>query len=303
MSHQNRVALYERIEQMRSRPLITYITSSRPNAAAQMASDVIPHLIKQINQIPKETKEIDILIVSNGGDPITSWSFINLLRERFDNIGVLLPYAAYSAATLLALGANEIVMHPFANLGPVDPQLTIQKRKPQPGQPDSVEAIEFGTEDLRNFMDYVRQEVGISDQEELSKAFELVCNEVGAIPIGVAKRTSHLALSMGEQLLKMHITDDNKAKAIAETLNRSFYHHGFTLGRKEVEKIGLPLIKPDESLETLLWQVWEDFEEEMQINVPFDPLQVVLSDPQAAALLGPVQQVQLPMNLPPPLAQ
>ncbi len=72
MSHQNRIALYEQIEQIRSRPLITYITSFRPNAAAQMASDVIPHLIKQINQIPKETKDIDILIVSNGGDRICS---------------------------------------------------------------------------------------------------------------------------------------------------------------------------------------------------------------------------------------
>jgi ClpP class serine protease len=49
------------------------------------------------------------------------WRLISLFREYAAKVAVLLPYRAYSAATLLALGADEIVMHPFAEMGPIDP--------------------------------------------------------------------------------------------------------------------------------------------------------------------------------------
>jgi len=304
MAYNNRLELYRQIEAMRGSPLIVYVTSSRPSASAQMASDVIPQFTKQLMQIPREGENVDVLIVSNGGDPTVSWRIVSLIRERFARFGVLLPYAAFSAATLLALGADEIVMHPFSNLGPVDPQLRYPRRIPtQPGQPENVEMVNFWSEDLRNFLDYARTDVGISDQEQLERVFELVCKEVGAIPIGVARRSSQLALAMGEQLLNMHLNDSNKAKAIAETLNRSFYHHGYPLGRTEAEKIGLPVVKPEADLEQLLWRVWEDVEDEMQCNKAFDPIEVVLSDPATAALIGPVQQLQLPANLPQQILQ
>jgi ClpP class serine protease len=130
MSYTDRVGLFTQIEEIRKRPLISYITSSRPDASAQMASDVIPEFANHILSVPEEKKEIDLLIVSMGGDPTVAWRIISMLRERFEKIGVLLPYAAFSAATLLSLGADEIVMHPFANLGPVDPQMTYSKRIP-----------------------------------------------------------------------------------------------------------------------------------------------------------------------------
>ena len=73
---------------------------------------------------------MDLLLVSNGGDPVVSWRIISLLRERFKKVGVLLPYQAYSAATLVALGADDIVMHPFSNLGPVEIRDFGQRDKP-----------------------------------------------------------------------------------------------------------------------------------------------------------------------------
>ncbi len=41
----------------------------------------------------------------------------------------------------------------------------------------------------------------------------------------------------------------------------------------------------------------------MKFDTPFNPLETVLSDPQTAALLAPVNQIQLPANLPQPLLQ
>ena len=302
MPFPDRLELYKAIEEKRGRPLISYVTSMRPNAIGQISSDVILEFTRQIKEIGADEKEVDVLIVSNGGDPTVSWRIVSLLRERFDKLAVLLPYAAYSAATLISLGADEIVMHPFSNLGPVDPQLTY-RRPGQGGQPEATDFVNFGSEDLRNFTRYAREEIGLTDQAELGKVFELVCREVGTIPIGVAKRSSQLALSMGEQLLSLHLDDQNKAKSIAESLNSSFYHHGYPLGPNEVVKIGLPVTRPNAELEGLLWQVWEDLEAEMECSRPFVPLQILLNDPNMAALLGPVPQVQMPANLAPQLAQ
>lgn len=304
MSYEQRVELYKKIEKKRGRPLISYVTSPRDSASAQMATDVIPEFANHILNIPKDKKEIDLLIVSNGGDPTVAWRIISMLRERFDRVGALLPYAAYSAATLLALGADEIIMHPFANLGPVDPQLSSSKQVPgQDGKEKTLE-IHFGAEDLRHFLEFAKSDVGISDQEQIGKAFELLCNEVGSIPIGMAKRSTHLSLSMGEKLLSLHMKDPNKVKTITEALNTSFYHHGYPVGRKEAKGIGLPIPDAsDDDLNSLIWDVWKNIEAEMECDDPFKPIGIILNSPEAPKLLSPVPQVNIPTNLPPNLIQ
>ena len=145
MSYQTRKTLFEQIENSRQRPLISYVTSIRRNLSGNMAGDSIDQIIAQIQKIPEDKKEIDFLIISNGGDPITALRIISILRERFNKISVLLPYVAYSAATILSLGADEIIMHPYSNLGPVDPQLTISRHADN-GQASQ---LQFSSEDNR----------------------------------------------------------------------------------------------------------------------------------------------------------
>ena len=45
------------------------------------------------------------------------------MQERCRELEVIVPTQAKSAAILLALGAHRIVMAPFSDLGPVDPQM------------------------------------------------------------------------------------------------------------------------------------------------------------------------------------
>ncbi len=180
MAYKERKGILGEIEQLRGRPLIAYVTGLRPNLNVQMSSDVIPQITKQLLSIPKETKAVDFLIVSHGGDPLVSWRIISLLREQFIKVAALIPYCAYSAATLLVLGADEIFMHPFSNLGPVDPQLSRRKRLPhKEGQEPEYETIHFGAGDIRHYLEFVKQDVGLTDQEQLQKSFEQLSNEIG----------------------------------------------------------------------------------------------------------------------------
>ena len=122
-----RAGLYRDIEEHRGRPLMVYVTSPRKGAEGGMAGDVIPEFIDQIQKLPADARELDLFIESNGGDALTAWRVMSLLRERVDKIYVLIPCSAFSAATLMALGGDEMILGKYGCLGPIDPQITAKK--------------------------------------------------------------------------------------------------------------------------------------------------------------------------------
>lgn len=73
-----------------------------------------------------DEKQLDLIIHSPGGSAEAAESVVTYLRKRFDHIRVFVPVAAMSAATMIALSADEIVMGQHSQLGPIDPQFAIQ---------------------------------------------------------------------------------------------------------------------------------------------------------------------------------
>jgi len=286
--------LYKTFEKARQKPLLVYVTSIRNNMSVQMSGDAITPIIEQISNIPQENREIDFLITSNGGDPITALRIITILRERFDKISIIIPYVAYSAATILALGADEILMHPYSNLGPVDPQMSILK----PNVFGQQERVHFSSEDIRNYIEFIRTDVGITDQAQLITAFNSLSTDVGAINIGHSKRNQQLSLSLSKKMLETHLKDD-KALSIAQALNISYYHHGYAVGRKEAKDIGLNIVYPEKELENIMWSIWLDFCMEMKCNQTFDPITEIMNNPIARQTLSQIPVVVLPANTPP----
>ncbi|MBI4572548.1 MAG: hypothetical protein HY713_04580 [candidate division NC10 bacterium] len=69
--------------------------------------------------------DLDIFIHSPGGLPDAAASIVELLRERFAHIGFIVPFFAKSAATMLVLSGNQVLMTPAAELGPIDPQMPV----------------------------------------------------------------------------------------------------------------------------------------------------------------------------------
>lgn len=71
-------------------------------------------------------QDLDLVLTSPGGDPNAAESIMAYLRTRFEHIRAIVPVAAMSAATMMALACDEIVMGSHSQLGPIDPQFTIQ---------------------------------------------------------------------------------------------------------------------------------------------------------------------------------
>jgi hypothetical protein len=255
-----------------------------------MSAGALPSIIEQLEAIPEGTKELDFLIVSLGGDPMMAWRIITLIRQRFERLSVLIPQSAYSAATLVALGANEIVIHPNGHIGPVDMQITTFAEGSRKM---------FSTEDISAFLDFVRDNLKITDQEHIRTLFEVTCKELGTTGIGFTARSSRLAIDLSERLLALHMgKDDEKSKrsVIVEYLSRKFQSHAYPVNRTEAIDIGLPVKKErDKALESLMWKVWLDIESDLKENTLFDPVLEAINSPEGAKLLSPVPQLEIPM--------
>ena len=121
-----RKASYEAIEKHRGRPLLVYATKflegvppGAPNFIDLSDVDGFTDLINSV----KSEGSIDVLLHSPGGRPDATERIVGLLRGKFKEVNFLIPHSAYSAATMLALSGNHIILHPSATLGPIDPQI------------------------------------------------------------------------------------------------------------------------------------------------------------------------------------
>ena len=292
-----RVRRYTAIEEFRDRPLIVYATSTRLNVSSHISGDAVRELIDQIDVIPTDQKSVDIVIHSAGGDALAAWKLMSILRERFDTVSVLVPYMAFSAATLFCLGADEIVMHPHASLGPIDPQITIRQAD---GQQRG-----FSFEDVGAFLRFLKEEIGLSEQQHTTQIVEKLLSVVDAVHVGGAKRASELSTDVGERLLKLHMTnadEHGRAREIAEGLNKSFFAHGDAVSRKMARSLQLKVAEDNEELERLLWDAYLGLESHLALRTPFHPLRHFLDHAPEGTIAAPPPLV-LPPNAPEQLVQ
>lgn len=122
-----KVAAAERISDI---PLMVYAAdfTSTDRAGAngpsvQIELDDKTGILQATSDIPDGP--LDVLIHSPGGSLTATQSIVYLLRSRFDPIRFIIPHTAKSAATMLALSGNEILLGEAGELGPIDPQLQI----------------------------------------------------------------------------------------------------------------------------------------------------------------------------------
>lgn len=87
---------------------------------------VYAELIGIVNQLVSEekTEVIDLVLNSPGGSAADAYRMIRLLKDHFSKVNIIVPFWAKSAATLVALGADQIVMSSMGELGPLDAQVS-----------------------------------------------------------------------------------------------------------------------------------------------------------------------------------
>lgn len=119
-----RAETFKRIEKLTGTPLICYVTKTTnlsQNIPAYIDDNDLTGFGDLVSLV--DGKNVDIVLVSNGGSAEVTERIVHLLRERFERIRFILPANAYSAATLMCFAGDEIIMDSLSTLGPIDPQI------------------------------------------------------------------------------------------------------------------------------------------------------------------------------------
>ncbi|MBW4648059.1 MAG: hypothetical protein KME06_05075 [Kastovskya adunca ATA6-11-RM4] len=80
-------------------------------------------LIELIRGVKNRRENVALVLSTYGGDPDAAYRITRILQDKYKKFFLLVFGFCKSAGTLIALGADEIVMSDFAELGPLDVQV------------------------------------------------------------------------------------------------------------------------------------------------------------------------------------
>jgi ClpP class serine protease len=291
----SRKGLIQAIERERKSRVLTYVLSDRRGSSAQVAEDAVRPMYDHLLNFGKQPK-IDLFLFSIGGHLEVPWRIISMLREFTSDLAVLLPYKAMSAATLISLGADEIVMGRKGELGPIDPQLTIQR-----GGGETAAQETMSVEDVMSYLRFVKERAGLTDQQALADAIKPLADKLNPWVLGQISRVSLHIREVARKLLtsrgKRDASAEQRLQVIIEMLAEKTYQHGHAIGRQEAKEIGLNITNPNPTLEALMWDLFCAYENEMGLRDPLDPRTFVPSDKdehsEANVLMGCIESANL----------
>ena len=272
----NKKQLIQTIERLRNSRVITYVTSDRPGPVnARVAMDIIPIISKQLRQMGK-TDNIDLFLYSAGGDTMVPWRLVSMIREYCDKFSVLIPYKAHSAASMIALGADEIVMSDLSELSPIDPSTANVFNPQDPKNPNN--KIHISVEDVMAYFDLAKNKFGIKNDEDLTKIFNKFVEsnpQIHPLALGNVNRTHNLIRILAKRLLKSHASPmkDDEIEKVVDFYTEKLYSHQYFIGRKEAkEDLGVKaVIDADEQLAKAMTQLYEAYAEEMKLGKVWNP--------------------------------
>ena len=267
--YKERKKLYSSIEKFMNSRVICYVTGDRQNLEIHIDPDVLEHFGDHLDKMGM-TKRITLIIHSRGGITLAGWSLVNLIRQFCEEFNVIVPSKAYSTATLIALGAQSVMMTRQATLGPIDPNINGPLNPPAHGTNPS-SRIAVSVESINGYMEFART-LGIKSEPEITRVVLHLASKIHPVVLGNVFRSRSQIRMLGKQLLHTHIQDEQKIEKILDFLCSDCGSHDYTINRTEArDALGLPIVIPDEAQNKTIRTLHKDYCSELELLNPFDP--------------------------------
>ena len=180
-----------------------------------ISDDAMVPMYKQLRAIGKQ-KRLNLFIHSRGGATESPWKLIELLRNFCEYFAVLIPYRAHSAATHIALGANEIIMTSFSELGPVDPY---QTHPLLPVGPDG-KPVSISVQDLKQCISFIKRETDVPyTPEALAQLFSAMFDKIHPLAMGAIEQAYALSQIISKKALATHMDAEKDKDKIEEMVH------------------------------------------------------------------------------------
>jgi hypothetical protein len=197
--------------------------------------------------------KLDLILHSPGGSLEATEAVVSYIRSKYSDVRVIIPYAAMSAATMLACSADKIVMGKHSFLGPIDPQMILDT--PLGRQSIPAQAI------LDQF-DRAKQECKDVD---LLSAWAPMLGQYGPALLTQCQEALDLSKELTSEWLAGYMfkgeqNEKEKAKVGASKLanHKAFKTHGRHINREKARSFELSIdnLEADQRLEDLVLSVF-----------------------------------------------
>lgn len=232
--------ILKQIEGILAAPFITYWNSHRGSVCD---NDVIA-FYELLESIGKQ-EILYFFIKSDGGEGEASLRIVNLLRQYCDRLVVVIPLECASAATMMAIGANQIIMGPMAHLTAVDTSLTHEL---SPLDKRNNRKVGVSLDELNRVIRLWNEE----KKDDSNNPYSDLYHYIHPLVIGAVDRADSLSVMICEELLSYHMKDEKKIKEISNVLNSKYPSHSYPILRREAEKIGLNVTEMTSNVHSLL---------------------------------------------------
>lgn len=234
--------LVRRLNKMVDGTFLTYWTSEQGSICS---NDV--QAMAEALRIVKPSDRIALFVKSDGGDGTSALRLIHLLREWAPHLTVLAPLECASAATMLALGADEIHMGPLAFLTPIDTSL---EHPMGPVDPRN-ETVYVGHDELQRVLALWEKH---SPQTDVNP-FQELYKYLHPLVVGAVDRATSLSIRLCTEILQYHLDNDAEAERIAGALNADYPAHEYPITPREARRLGLNVKNLDPELNATLLEL------------------------------------------------
>ena len=275
----NRLELYKKLEAKRRAHIILYATSDRAGLEANIAPDILPLFVNHLDAIG-DVDKISLVLYTRGGNTLTAWSLVNLIRNFCKDFEIIVPFHCHSAGTLICLGADRIIMTKQATLGPIDPSVN-SPMNPVISVNNQQIQVPVNVEFINGYLEMAKTEFGITDPNALAAILENLSNKIHPLVLGHVQRTRVQIQMLARKLLKHQSMDSQKQDEIIKFLCKESGSHDYTIYRKEArDELGLNIENPDDELYDIIKAIYDNVKQEMELDVPFvPPLLLAKSNP------------------------
>lgn len=196
-------------------------------------------------------REIDIFIHSPGGSAEATEFLVSLLRENFDHIRFIVPNMAKSAATMMVLSGDEILMDDKSELGPIDPQIQIN------GNFVPAQTVIDGFEEAK--------EIIKNSGPEILPAYMPLLNKYDLHILQICNNAKELSERLVTEWLKKYMfagdsDAQDKAKNIAKKLSehKEFLSHGRPVKIKDMQDLSVKVkdLREEPKLRDKIWGLY-----------------------------------------------
>lgn len=202
-----------------------------------------------------------LILATYGGDPHAAFRICRALQHHYpEGFSLFIPEDCKSAGTLIAIGADSLILSDTGELGPLDVQIS----KPDElfdsssglDLPQAIENLQaHAKKSFRQHLFDTRLKTGLSTSMAAKIAtditvglFSPIFGQIDPTRVGETQRANMIGYAYGE---KLNHKFKNLKKNALEELTVGYPSHGFVIDRKEARELFNRVEAPNQELQSI----------------------------------------------------